>query len=84
MADASAPRTVKSGAEFVYYLAPPVVVALGVMLVGGLGAASLVRGITPSLLEALYPKLWMFSAGSLVVAIIAGAITFFVAKKRSG
>jgi hypothetical protein len=60
------------------------VVALGVMLVGGLGAASLVRGITPSLLEALYPKLWMFSAGSLVVAIIAGAITFFVAKKRSG
>ncbi len=60
------------------------VVALVVMLVGGLGAASLVRGITPSLLETIYAKLWMFSAGSLVVAIIAGAVTFFVAKKRSG
>lgn len=58
-------------------------VAIVVMLFGGLGAAALVRGIMPSLVEAVYGGLWMYAGGVLGVAIVAGAITYVMAK-RSG
>lgn len=60
------------------------IVAVVVMWFAGLGAAALVRGITPSLLESIYANLWMFAAGALVAAVAAGAVTYLVAKKRAG
>lgn len=60
------------------------IVAVTVMWFAGLGAAALVRGITPSLLEVLYARLWMFAAGALAVAVIAGGATYLVVKKRAG
>lgn len=60
------------------------VVALIVLLFGGLAAASLIRGMTPSLLEVVYAKLWMFVAGVVVFAGLAAGITFAIAKKKSG
>lgn len=58
-------------------------VAVVVMWFAGLGAAALVRGITPSLLESVYSNLWMFAAGAVVVAGIAGGVTYLLVK-RSG
>lgn len=58
-------------------------VALAVMLFGGLGAAALVRGVTPALIESVYTKLWMYTGAALVVAVIAAAVTYLLAK-RSG
>ncbi len=60
------------------------IVAVAVMWFSALGAAALVRGITPALLEAIYAKLWIYALGALAAAAIAGAVTFFVAKKQSG
>lgn len=60
------------------------IVAVLVMWFAGLGAAALVRGITPSLLESIYGKLWMFAGGALLAAVAAGAVTYLVAKKRAG
>lgn len=60
------------------------VVAVVVMWVAGLGTAALVQGVMPSLLQAIYAKLWMFSLGALVAAGMAGAATYLVAKKRGG
>jgi len=59
-------------------------VAVAVMWVAGLGAAALVRGITPSLLEAMYSKLGTCALGMLAVTVIAGAAAFLVSKKRTG
>lgn len=58
-------------------------VAVVVMLVAGLGAAALVRGITPGLLETIYAKLWMFAGGAVVVAGIAAAVTYVLAKRSA-
>lgn len=60
------------------------VVAIPVMLLGGLAAAALVRGVLPAVLETLYARLWMFAAGVLVVAVAAAAVTFFLAKRSKG
>ena len=50
---------------------------------GGLGAASLVQGTVPGLLQAVYSKLGMYSAVAVVGSGIAAGATYFVAK-RSG
>ena len=60
------------------------VVALVVMWFAGLGAASLVRGIVPGLLQTIYSNLLVFVGGALGVGIIAAAVTYLVVKKRSG
>lgn len=59
------------------------VVAVVVMWFAGLGAAALVRGITPALLQTVYANLWIYATSALVVGAVAAAITFFVVKKRS-
>jgi hypothetical protein len=58
-------------------------VAVLVMCVAGLSVAAVIRGAVPSLLDILYPKLWIFGAGSAGAALIAGLIGFFLGK-RSG
>jgi hypothetical protein len=58
-------------------------VSIAVLLVGGLGAVALQRGITPGLLELAYGKLMMFAGGALGVGALAAAITYFVAKRSS-
>ncbi len=65
-------------------LTAAMIVAVAVMWFAGLGAAALVRGITPSLLEAVYSKLGIFALGMLAVTAIAGAAAFLVSKKRTG
>ena len=59
------------------------VVAVAVMCFAGLGAAALTRGILPSLLDTIYTNLWMYSAGAVVVAVIASVLTYFVRKRGS-
>ncbi len=59
------------------------VVAVAVMWFAGLGAAALVRGITPALLQAVYANLWIYSSGAVGAVVVAGAVTFLVTKKRA-
>jgi len=59
------------------------IVAVVVMWIGGLAAAAMVRGIVPGLLEAVYSNLTIFAGGALVIAVIAGAVTYFLARRSS-
>ncbi|MHC5108285.1 MAG: helix-turn-helix domain-containing protein [Planctomycetota bacterium] len=59
------------------------VVAVLVMMVGGLAAAGWVRGVTPGIIETLYDNLLIFSGGSLGLAVIAMAVAFVVGKRSS-
>lgn len=92
VAPAAASKSSRAGVTTVVEHAPDAVsagltalmaVAVVVMLVAGLGAAALVRGITPGLLETIYAKLWMFAAGAVVVAGIAAAVTYVLAKRSA-
>jgi hypothetical protein len=56
-------------------------VAVLVMCVAGLSVAAVIRGAVPSLLDVLYPKLWIFGAGSAGAALIAGLVGFFLGKR---
>ncbi len=58
------------------------VVAVGVMWIGGLGAAALVRGSVPGLLETLYANLVFFAGGAALIGAIAAAVTYFVSKRK--
>jgi hypothetical protein len=60
------------------------IVAVAVMWFAGLGAAALVRGITPAPLQAVYENLWIYAGAAMVAAVVAGGVTFLVVKKRSG
>lgn len=60
------------------------VVAVGIMWIAGLGAAALVRGVYPSLLKTVYANLMVCVGGALGATVIAGAVTYFVMKKRAG
>ncbi len=60
------------------------VVAVGIMWIAGLGGAALVRGVYPSLLKTVYANLMVCAGGALGAAVIAGAATYFVMKKRAG
>ena len=59
------------------------VVAVAVMWVAGLAGASLVRGITPGLIQAIYDKLWVFAAGTAVIGAAAAAGTYVLAKRSN-
>lgn len=88
-ATAKAPRTTVT--EVVEY-APDAVsasltallaVSVVVLLIGGLGAVALQRGITPGLLDWIYGKLMIFAGGALGVGVVAAAITYVLAKRSS-
>jgi hypothetical protein len=52
-----------------------------VMCVSGLSVAAVLRGAVPSLLESLYPYLWAFGAGAVVLAGVAAAVGYFLGKR---
>jgi len=58
-------------------------VGIVVMWFACLGAAAMVRGITPGLLLAIYANLWMYAAGALGVGMIAAAATYFMARRSA-
>jgi hypothetical protein len=58
-------------------------VAVVVMGFGGLAVAALVRGTVPGLLRSAYSSLGLYAGVALGVAIVAGAATFFLAKRSS-
>ena len=57
------------------------VVAVVVMWFGGLGAAALVRGVTPAILQSVYDNLMIFAGGSVLACGIAAGATYFLAKR---
>ena len=58
-------------------------VAIAVIWIGGLGAAAMVRGSVPSILLTAYNNLAIFAGGALLLGVIAGGVSYFLAK-RSG
>lgn len=60
------------------------VMAVGVfsLLIAGLGAASMVQDITPSLLRTLYSNLWIFAVGAVGICVAVGGVTYALAKRR--
>jgi len=62
-------------------LTAALVVAVAVMWFGGLGAAALVRGVTPAILRSVYDNLLVFAGGSLLVCGIAAGVAYFLAKR---
>lgn len=62
-------------------LTAALVVAVAVMWFAGLGAAALVRGITPAILRTVYENLMYFAGGSLLVCGIAAGAAYFLAKR---
>jgi hypothetical protein len=78
---AAAPRVEYGPDAFSSGLTAAMVVATVVLGFGGLAAAAMVRGVLPSIVEAVYDNLAMYSGGALLVGLIAAVITFFVAKR---
>ncbi len=64
-------------------LTAALVVGVVVMWIAGLAGAAMVRGVMPALLEQVYGNLAFFSGGAVLVAGVAAAIAYFMAK-RSG
>ncbi len=64
-------------------LTAAMVVAVVVMWVAGLAAASMVRGITPGIIETLYQNLMIFSGGCLGAGIGAAGIVFLLKRRSS-
>ncbi len=58
------------------------VVALAVMWIGGLGAAALVRGVVPGILQTLYANLLYFAAGAAVLGGIAAGLTYVMSNRK--
>ncbi len=56
-------------------------VAVVVMWFAGLAGAALVRGVVPSLVKGAYANLLVCTAGALGVAVIAGGVTFVMARR---
>ena len=90
--EAAAPAAVVHTRTIVEYGPDPVsmgltgmiVVATAVMCVAGVGAASVMQGVWPSLLSMLYHKLWMFGTGCVVVAVAALGLGVFLGKRSAG
>jgi len=59
-------------------------VAVLVMCVAGLAVASMVRGAWPTILDAMYAKLWIFGAASLGVSLAAFGAGMFLGKRSQG
>lgn len=57
------------------------VVVMFVMVFGGLAAASLVRGVTPRIIESIFQNMIVYAGGVAGVAVVASAVTFFLAKR---
>ena len=58
-------------------------VAVVVMGLGGLAAASLVRGTVPGLVNWISGNMMIFAGASLGAAVVAGGLTFVLAKRSS-
>jgi hypothetical protein len=58
-------------------------VAVMVIWIGGLGAAAMVRGSVPSILQLLYENLMIFAGGSLLAGAVAGGVAYFLAKRSA-
>ena len=58
-------------------------VSMLVLLFAGLGAASLVRGVEPGILKAVYSSLPLYAGAASGVAVLAGVVTWLLAR-RSG
>ncbi|HEY3245202.1 MAG TPA: hypothetical protein VGM03_17815, partial [Phycisphaerae bacterium] len=59
------------------------IVGVLVMLIAGLAVASMMRGVVPGLLTAMYSSLWIYLAGAFVAAGIAFAIGMVLGKRTS-
>lgn len=59
------------------------VVGIVVMGIGGLATAALAQGTVPGILNWIYTNLLIFTGASVLVAGIAAAATFFIAKRSS-
>ena len=57
------------------------VVVMFVMVFGGLAAASLVRGVSPRIIESIFENLMVYAGGAAGVAVIATGVTFFLVKR---
>ncbi len=64
-------------------LTAAMIVAVVVMLLAGLAAAGLARGVVPSLLQTVFDNLMIFSGASLGLGIAAAGITFVIAKRKN-
>jgi hypothetical protein len=53
------------------------------MLVAGLATAAMVRSVTPGLVQLVYSKLWMFSAGAGLAGAAAVVLTYLLVKRRA-
>lgn len=69
------PDAVSSG------LTAALAVSIVVLWFGGLGAAALMRGSTPAILNSIYANLMVFAGGAVLVGGIAAAVTYFLAKR---
>jgi hypothetical protein len=63
-------------------LTAALVVAVAVMWIGGLGAAALVRGVVPGILQTLYSNLMIFAGGATLLVVIAAAAAYFVNNRK--
>ena len=61
-----------------------IVVATAVMCVAGLGAAAIMQGVWPSLLDLVYQNMIIFGGASAGLAVVAMAVGFFLGKKAAG
>ncbi len=59
-------------------------VATAVMAVAGLGAASMMQGVWPALLNVLYENLWIFGAACAGAALAALGLGFYLGKRSAG
>ena len=60
------------------------VVAIAVMCLAGLAAASMMQGVWPSLMGVVYQKLWIFGASSAGAALAAMGIGYMLGKRSEG
>ncbi|MGB0717115.1 MAG: hypothetical protein ACPGXK_14645, partial [Phycisphaerae bacterium] len=58
-------------------------IAVLVMLIAGLAAAGMVRGVVPSIIETVNANLLIFSAGSLGLSLIVTAVLFVLGRRGS-
>ena len=88
--EAGAPRAVATKVVVEYgpdavstSLTALMIVGVMVMWFAGLAGAALVRGIEPAMIKTVYANLAIYAGGAFGAAVIAAAVTFFIAKRSS-
>lgn len=86
------PRTMTSSVTHVVEYAPDaastsltaaMVVAIAIVWLGGLASMAMLQGVTPSLIQTIYPNLLIFAGAALGLTGIVAGITYFMAKRSS-